>query len=194
MLVPKDWLIDGLRAKTNSIKYFGLGFIQLKIDDKVRYHFYTDKLPSIMPEEEVHNHRYSFNSTIMKGMLIQEIYSVEYDSNYTIDQFRGSDYYWTHRDWQVSCDPNKKAERTYALCCRATLLCTQYLKAGSNYFIDTEAFHKVKSKGDAISLVTRGKVGKDFANVIRLPDAKEVCPFSVEIPEQKLWEIVRGML
>jgi hypothetical protein len=53
----KDIKLNDLKEKCKMIHYFGLGFIQIKIDDTYRLHFYTNKLPKILHEEEVHNYR-----------------------------------------------------------------------------------------------------------------------------------------
>src|SRR6187402_3246657 len=68
--------IDWLKDNHISLEFFGLGFLQLKIDKNNRIHFYTRELPSIIGEEDVHNHRYDFNSCVLKGNLTQEIFDV----------------------------------------------------------------------------------------------------------------------
>ena len=55
--------------KTNP-QYFGLGFIQCKINQHERVHIYhPDLMPIVNIEEEIHNHRYDFESTILMGKL-----------------------------------------------------------------------------------------------------------------------------
>ncbi len=58
------------------IHYFGLGFIQLKINFETRMHFYSPELPQITSNEDVHNHRYDFESCVLKGELEQELFHV----------------------------------------------------------------------------------------------------------------------
>ena len=64
--------INLLKNHCARIYYFGLGFIQVKLDDSFRVHYYTDKLPAIT--EDIHNHRYDFTSEVVSGKLSTTIY------------------------------------------------------------------------------------------------------------------------
>ena len=55
--------------------YFGLGFIQCKINQYERIHVYhPDLMPIVNIEEEVHNHRYDFESKILMGKIKNKKY------------------------------------------------------------------------------------------------------------------------
>jgi hypothetical protein len=169
--------IDWLKANHQLIHYFGLGFIQLKIDDSTRMHFYTPKLPPIVAEEDVHSHRYDFFSQVLKGFLNQSIFNViEGDS---------------HLRELESCKEDVKSEVSPSLC--ALKLCSEhkYLK-GSAYFISTDTFHRVSAEG--ITLLKRSEVKKNFAEVIRPVNGNKICPFSAKVEKSRLWEIVECMI
>lgn len=168
---------DDLRAKHTMIHYFGLGFIQIKMGEWWRFHFYNEAVPSIMPEEEVHNHRYDFSSEIISGGLSEELY-VPAD---------GDDHCLT----SVSCDPDNKAPDDQRLC-GLKLIHTQYYTGGATYWTDQDTFHRVKA-GYCITRLRRGNVAKDFAQVIRPVKEQEVCPFSPEMSEDDMWDIVDDM-
>lgn len=170
--------INWLKSHYQMIHYFGLGFIQLKLDQKHRMHFYTPHLPPIIPEEDVHNHRYDFTSKILKGSLVQEIYGTTSGDKY-IKHFESCKEGVEVDDFHLFCDLVLTSRHTYSV--------------GSEYFISHETFHKVKAIGECITLITRGDYQKEFAEVVQLPH-KKVCPFSVKIDEKDLWDIVEKML
>lgn len=170
-------LIDDLKKNHTMIHYFGLGFIQVKMDERLRYHFYNEAVPSIMPEEEVHNHRYDFTSQILSGGMSESLY-------YPV---KGHDHYHL----SVSCDPNNQAPIDQTLC-GLKLLHTQFYTQGAEYSIDKDTFHRVNAKY-CITRLYREETIKDFAQVIRPITEREVCPFSPEMSESDMWDIVADM-
>lgn len=172
--------IDWLKNNHQMIHYFGLGFIQLKLDNVSRLHFYTEELPPIVSEEDVHNHRYDFTSTILKGELTQEIYT--YD---LIEK--------THIIEEESCKSGIKCHAEELLFCGIKLLSTQKFSTGSSYWIDHDTFHRIIAK-NCITFLQRDGYKKEFAKIIRKKDKLPVCPFSKKIEEQKLWDIVEFMI
>jgi hypothetical protein len=167
-----------LRETAQKIHYFGLGFIQVKMDETTRYHFYTSKLPAIVSDEEVHNHRYDFRSTILKGELNQWTYQFVVGSgNYVKERESCS---------QAEIDPCPVDGRLQ-------YVSSQSLTKGSIYHIDHRVFHHVAAYMDTITKVVRSDYQKPFAEVIRPKGVKRVCPFSMTVPDSKLWEIVEEM-
>lgn len=172
--------IDYLKKNAKMIHWFGLGFIQVKLNDFERLHFYTDKLPKTTTEEEIHNHRYNFVSTILKGALWHDIYEVR-----VIEGFTTLNQYWLTEE---TCKENdKKSFPTYP--CNIELITQKRYLANDGYYIHHETFHRVYS-ADAITHVRRGAYKKDFAQIIFPVGMKPACPFSVKRPESELWEIV----
>ena len=173
-----EYTIDWLKNNHQMIHYFGLGFIQLKINDDTRVHFYTHKLPSIMPVEEVHNHRYDFSSYIRKGVLGYSLFVPVDGDEYTMKS--------------VSCDPDKPAPDD-AKPCEMKCITSGYYTEGAHYHLNKDTFHRVYSPNEAITEVWRNRNRREFAQVIGHKD-KEVCPFGKQVPEKELWEIVESML
>lgn len=161
------------------IHYFGLGFIQLKIDDDLRFHFYTEALPSIMPVEEVHNHRYDFTSVVLKGELHYEYYMPTEGNDHIIRT--------------ISCDPNNPAPDD-AKECGLMHICSGNYKAGCTYNLNKDTFHRVWARENTITKLYRAKLRRDFAQAVKHKDEINVCPFSKQIPEKELWEIVEQMI
>lgn len=169
-----------LQNNHSRIYFFGLGFIQVKINDKYRVHFYTKELPSTTMLEEIHNHRYDFKSDILKGTLTQELYG------YTLNP--DGEYRLT----QETCNPsNKKEFDKYP--CSIQKLQTQIFAAGSTYTTNHNTLHRVESS-DAITLLERNEYKKNEADVIYHKDYELVCPFSVKVDDEQLWDIIKRRL
>jgi hypothetical protein len=177
--------VHWLKNNHQMIHYFGLGFIQLKIDDSHRMHFYTPELPPITSEEDVHNHRYDFESLILKGEFEQDIFEV------TWPQF--GEFGTTHLLEQESCKEGCSADENDAFPVKVKLLATNHYMAGSRYLINHETFHRVRAT-NCITLIERSEYKKELAEVVRPINAGKICPFSKKIEVEKLWDIVGKMV
>lgn len=175
----QDVTLDSLQKQCTMIHYFGLGFIQIKLGKQHRIHFYTELLPPIIDEEEVHNHRYDFTSKILYGELNQEIFSVAPgDTHLLVDE---------------SCTEGLVPQEEKSTLCTIQKTESHHFVRGSEYFIDHNVFHRIKAK-NAVTFLTRTDYKKQYAQVIREKDAPKVCPFSEKISEEKLWGIVESIL
>lgn len=170
--------VDWLKAHCEMIHYFGLGFIQIKLDQANRVHVYTGALPRTVEEEDVHDHRYNFVSRILHGALDQRIFEVPFDGTPT--------HFMVQENCQPKADNHVPEESKL---CRIQPVFQKVYLAGDSYFIDHNTFHTVDSH-DAITHVCRGGYQKDLANVVYPMSNKLVCPFSIKVPEEQLWEIV----
>lgn len=161
--------------------YFGLGFIQLKIDDTYRLHFYSPELPPIT--EDIHNHRYDFYSRILKGSLTNYRYSIA----------NGSDFIMSNE----SCNPDIDAPANKKFCNAALASQNTYTGdksyADKSYRVAHDEFHRVEAT-NCITLLSRSDYKKEFAQVVVPRNKESVCPFSKQIPEKRLWEIIENMI
>lgn len=173
-----DVTIESLKKHCTLIHYFGLGFIQIKLGDRYRIHFYTETLPAIISDEEIHNHRYDFTSHILHGTFTQKTYQVIPGGTHTIED--------------ESCTEGIMSG-TQPDACGIRLLTSETYTAGSHYTISHETFHTVQTT-DAVTLLDRKPYAKSFAQVIRPATTAKTCPFSKKIPEAELWSIVEKIL
>ena len=139
--------IDFLKTNCQRLYFFGLGFIQVKLNESERVHFYTDVFPKTTIKEEVHNHRYDFESTIIKGTLVQEIFSFHLND-------QGDS--WLTKE---TCNPVTKKEFE-RLRCTIQLLQRQTFRPGSSYWTDHDTLHRAESS-NAITYLKRGLYMKD---------------------------------
>jgi hypothetical protein len=172
--------IDQLRSY-GVPAYFGLGFIQLKVDQTHRYHFYHNSLEPIVPDDEIHDHRYSFKSHILQGTFIQLLYNFVPDLN------------GTHEIQSVDCQgpSDQTFEKSHG---NLTLINRSTYNTGSSYWINADVLHTVIATNNAITLLERAAVTKQYARVARPIGAETVCPFSAPIGADRCWELIQDML
>lgn len=175
--------IDWLKKNAQMIHYFGLGFIQLKLALKedisiYRLHFYTEKLPPIIGDEDIHDHRYPFISHILKGKFSQTLFQLIDGDSYILEY--------------ESCKEGTEPE--FIRKCNFDAIYISTYTAGSVYGLNHDTFHKVETE-EAITLLCRPeRYEVERARVGRLVDSPKVCPFSKKIEEKELWDIVASML
>lgn len=168
--------LDWLKANHVRLYYFGLGFIQLKIDETHRIHFYSRELPVI--NEDVHNHRYNFESKVLHGCFTNNKYDVV-DGN-------------SHLMVNESCSPIKEAPLLNQPCSikwREIMI----LIEGMRYKMTSEEFHTVHATS-CITLLKREPVTKEFAQIIVPTGSTPTCPFSLKYPKEQLWRMIERML
>lgn len=168
--------IDWLKSNCARLYYFGLGFIQLKINDRYRLHFYSPELPAIT--EDPHDHRYNFTSYVLKGEIINSLF----------EEIAGSSFVKRNE----SCNPNIVAP-SETTTCALRKISDERITAGGWYDMDHEAVHMVRAR-DCITLLDRGDYKKQYAHVFTAPNVLPTCPFSKKVPEHELWDMIRAML
>lgn len=171
--------IDFLKTHKKMIHFFGLGFVQLKLDENIRMHFYHPDLMPIVHEEEIHNHRYDFISTILAGELTQELFEIR-------DGL--SNYYMIEENCK-----QEKLSNPVSKDVTVKSLGKRTFSKGESYTILTSDFHTV-STNYAITRLYRGNVILDNALIVKKRGEKTVCPFSKKLTENDCWLIVEDCI
>lgn len=180
--------VDFLRRHARHAHFFGLGFIQVKMDPVTRFHFYHPEIPPFV--EEPHDHRYNFVSHVLRGRLKNEMWEI-----YSGERYPGRQgITWATIDFESCRKDGPDAPESF----RTSVWRTGQIEvcAGSSYYVSKDTFHTVKpdfSAGPCVTLVERTEPEKEFARVIRFSD-ESVCPFSRDLPPERLWEIVEDCL
>lgn len=169
-----------LKTHSKLIHFFGLGFVQIKLNDLERLHFYHPDFKGFV--EEPHDHRYYFTSNVLKGSIKNTIWKIADIGEPAIVKYE-------------SCKKEKNtvpnSYETHRECIGSFII-----NEGSGYFIDDNTFHQVCRQGNkpCITYLVRGKPTKDFARVLSAPSMIELCPFSQNLPDDELWKIVKECL
>lgn len=168
--------------KTNP-HYFGLGFIQCKINQYERIHLYhPDLMPIVNIEEEVHNHRYDFESTILSGKINNKKYSFIESKNNP-----------THFLQNESCNENIKTENKDNLYGTVKLISEQWVNAGETYGMKFNEFHTFQTD-KCITYLKRSDYKQELAQVIRPINSEVICPFSKKLSQEECWDIIHDCL
>lgn len=67
--------VDWLKENDGYPHYSGLGAIKCRLKYNRAYHFYSDHSPTLV--NRIHDHRFGFTSTIIKGKLENTIYEID---------------------------------------------------------------------------------------------------------------------
>lgn len=168
--------------KQTTPHYFGLGFIQCKINNYERIHVYhPDLMPIVNIEEEIHNHRYDFSSTILSGSIINK----KYDFN---------EYgHITHFLQNETCNKDIKTDNTKRLYGTIKLISENLLTQGETYFMHFNQFHTFQTE-KCITYLKRSDYKQELAQVVRPLNGDVVCPFSKEMSVEQCWDIINDCL
>lgn len=190
--VPEDILnIDWLRSMSEKNgtppHWFGLGFIQLKLTENTRIHFWLPWLKS-SEREEIHNHRYNFVSRVLAGSLHKEIYHVTY-----IDQDGGQPE--PFELFTTYCAPGHEGEITTTSPVDCEKIAEFDLVAGATYWFQHNQFHTTEGTDFAITYLERENKVKSAAMVVKKTGEPTTCPFANPIPADVLWgHIKHGLI
>jgi hypothetical protein len=166
--------IDFLKNNHKRLYYFGLGFVQLILDEKIRLHFYNVNIKNT--NDEIHNHRYNFKSTVLKGNLVQQKYQL-IDGN-------------THYLKNETCGKNINLVNTNLVDVSILNLESKIFNENDTYSIFFNEFHDVSYKENTITLLERSSIILDYAQVIYPKNSKTICPFSKTYTNDELFDII----
>lgn len=170
--------VDFLRENNTRMYYFGLGFIQVVLNKEERVHFYSTELQ--VYNEEIHNHRYNFTSTILKGEF--------HDCRYFLTAGN------THILTNESCNKDIPLINNIEIPVGVVSTSKKIYKAGDSYDIFFNEFHSVDTVGDTITYLKRSDIITDYAQVLFHKDVEKVCPFTTRYTDRLLWEIIENTI
>ena len=182
--MPKHEYLDIARLKTlGKPHYFGLGFIQLKLNAVERLHFYHPDLMPILDQEEIHDHRYDFSSMVLKGALMNTLY--------TYDKVCFAEYGL----YEVSCKKDDAGKEPAFLGeCMIHRLANFTVETGQTYNLTRDVFHRIEYPVPTVTFLRREHIFKDYARIIKEIDAPSVCPFSKVMDEEEIWETIEKII
>lgn len=170
--------IDYFKSNAKVIQYFGLGFVQIKINENTRFHFYNSDLV-VTAQDDIHNHRCGFKSTILTGSLNENIYSVS----------QGDEYYV-----KVSkCQKGVKNELLDLKVDAKLIMSTTYYR-GSHYFRYPNEFHTVSATHCITELFLFLPKSENALVLIENKENIDYCPFVAEYSTEDLWELVNNTI
>jgi len=178
-----DFLRNAAKEYGSEPYCFGLGFVQLKLTDKTRMHFWHESVPHV-EREEIHNHRYDFKSHVLAGRLNFSLYNVQGYAN-----IRGYTPEWERFD--TKCVPGE-ADVTMPTTTPVHVahLGDFRLAEGSVYKFPHDAFHTTEETEFAITYLEREPKVREFASVVKKHGAVSTCPFANPGTPEEAWELI----
>jgi hypothetical protein len=171
--------VEWLKDNHKSLAAFGLGFLQLKLNDSERLHFWHPDF--VREREEVHDHRYDFTSLILGGRMTQQLYELEFSVNPT------------HELFTTDCKPGSAGTETILKYGSLKKVFSCENVASAHYTISHGTLHRI-SADQCVMFLTRGLKVKDAANVVREIGATSTCPFADTVPESEMWAMIADLL
>lgn len=178
--------IDFLKENHSRIYYFGLGFIQVVLNQYERVHFYSDELSKLAVAEGWHNHRYNFTSTILKGEFLQAKGLIIPGNSHILVN--------------VNCSKDKELPYKVEIPVGFKMIETEpdsygmVYRKNDTYDIMYNEFHTVSSVGNTITYLKRSDYIMEFAQVVNRVGKEIVCPFSITFTDDELWAKVEEII
>lgn len=140
-----------LRRQGIRIELHGNGFIKIPLDPTTRIHVFDPRLKRYAQKvrTDIHNHRFSFYSTIITGCLEHTSYSV-------IPTIEKDGKGYTYR--MYSPDGDGKLSIANLLNYKLKETSVMYLKKGSSYNLPYGVFHSVDSDEFTVTLMEKRSV------------------------------------
>lgn len=179
--------VEALRALGVVPHYFGLGFIQIKLDEHWRLHAWVPDWPVIPgAESELHDHRYPFVSQVLQGALEHRLV------------IPGPIHEWPAPGdlelVQVSCQPDQTAPPVRIGYAAPQPLAQFLALAGTRYELHPDVFHVATPVGPTLTLVRREAPQRPFARVLRPTGTASVCPFTLNPGADACWDRLATLL
>lgn len=172
---------------SEQISLHGLGFLQVKLPANKRLHVWHPALPrrSCYKHSAIHNHRFSFRSTVLVGTQINRRYAVR-------DDYMGSHDLISH-DGPRS---EKGGRLSYvAGRVRAEALTDEVYEAGQSYEMPALHYHETPNSGVVVTLMEKLHEGQIHASSLiehgRVFD-QQFDRF--QMPEVAMWAVVTDAL
>lgn len=167
----------------------GNGFIQVPLAGGGRMHVWHPECPRQKVSTDIHDHRFSFTSTVIRGVLINTLFR--------------TDPHASGRPWKVYApgdgSTGQDHDSLFDTGCR--LSCTWYsgkvISAGDTYKMEHRAFHQSVPKSErAVTVMFKTQVLPELGpSRVLVPEGQEPDnDFSREHDRDFLWRLVREAL
>lgn len=173
--------VDDLRKMGGYPHYLGLGVIKCRVGADESYHFYSDRAEVLV--NQIHDHRFGFTSTILKGVLKNTIYIIDgQDPDSVLQVERGECKKEADREILVA-NANMKELINFTSC------------VGESYYIAYDTLHQIEVVTP--TLVTHLKkepfsqIAPRFVVDTSMP---RVCAMSKPKTQDECWEIIEYTL
>lgn len=169
--------VDELRKLGGYPHYLGLGVIKCRIGNDRAYHFYCDRAEVLV--DQIHDHRFSFKSTIVAGSLKNYIYEITgSDPESTLQVERGRCEVGAHRSIVVH---NAKMVE----------VCNFTSAEGSSYYMPYNTLHQIERLTPVVITYLEKEPFSQFEPRFVVDTSQpRVCAMSKPKTQDECWEII----
>ncbi len=180
--------IDELRKLPDrEINLIGIGAVHLA-DGKDMFHFYSPKADKKV--DDIHNHRSSFDSTVLKGTLRNYLYEIEEDRDSPLQVVKGACLRFCSADRKFCC-PTVVTAPNVAVLTKSHFDTSE----GNSYYLRYDMFHRVEMMtSSVITHVRFGPIQQTYPRFVRDTTNNLDCYLPNNTPESELWEIIETTL
>lgn len=177
-MIPKDFT-----PTAEQISLHGLGFIQVKLGANQRLHVWHPDLPrrSCYEWSAIHNHRFSFYSTVLVGQQVNRLYRVTLDHEGTHDLI-SHDGPRSEKGGRLSYVADQVSVEAYD---------DDFYPAGSSYWMPELEYHETPNTGIVVTLMRKDREGTVHASsLIRRGREFDQSFDRFQLPPERLWSFV----
>jgi hypothetical protein len=169
--------VDELRALGGYPHYLGLGVIKCRVGNDRAYHFYCDRAEVLV--NQIHDHRFSFKSTILRGELKNYIYEIAgTDPTSTLQVERG--------------ECKKGAERTIEVHnAKMKEICNYTNVEGGSYYMPYDTLHQIERLSPVVvTYIEKEPFSQMEPRFVVDTSEPRVCAMSKPKTQDECWEII----
>jgi hypothetical protein len=177
-----------------TISLHGLGFLQIKLGAQQRLHIWHPDLPRRKCAEHsgIHNHRFGFSSLVLKGMQINDVFSVYESGKFTADRATHIAYLHEGERSRFGNRPWIPRERLWV-----GGVSREAVDAGQTYHMLPKVFHSTVPGGDGRVATLMTKTSESVEG------ARSLCEIGIvpdvdfdrkQMSQDDMWAFVRDVL
>jgi len=174
--------IDELRNASRKVSYGGIGVVRLELSLERMYRFYSDMTPDMTAG--IHDHLYSFKSTVVKGALKNYVYSIA-------GQNPDSTLQVVRCKWKENADTTVEVSNAII-----TERCHFTTIVGQSYYLEHSTLHQIERvTPKIITLMERGQHIRNTGRVVLDASVTDhLSAMIVDKSEKECWEIIEYTL
>lgn len=177
--------IDALRNLGGTLHSPAQGVVGLSVGSNELYHFYSAKTADI---DDIHNHRRSFTSTVLKGVLRNNVYTIVKNPKSPLCLMQGSCLQFCKATKNMCSADIIRLHRA------DVLLDHSFDTTKGSYYLDYNTFHNLELLTPiVITHIVWSQIQQAKPQFVRLGDDGAKCE-RIDVSEKRMWEIIESTL
>lgn len=164
-------LMDEIKATGAEPVFHGAGFIKLELGLDRYLHVWHPDLPPTIQNGKIHDHRFSFQSDIVRGDIMHETFSLDAGDDVSV---------WSpppapKAAWYNHGKFYLRPEGVYSLA------------AGSRYSFPESTFHRIVPNGIAVTVMEKLRHHDQQPRIVSNTSQEPEDAFKIQMPNGAMW-------